>query len=115
MPYTDYLKEANLIAGKWVGADSKKTIDVINPSSGEKVGTVPKCGTAETQRAIDAASAAFPAYASMDLLERVGLLWKLHDAIIDNQQSLAELLTICLLYTSPSPRDLSTSRMPSSA
>ena len=26
-----------------------------------------------------------------------------------------ELLTICLLYTSPSPRDLSTSRMPSSA
>lgn len=94
MPYTDYLKEANLIAGKWVGADSKKTIDVINPSSGEKVGTVPKCGTAETQRAIDAASAAFPAYASMDLLERVGLLWKLHDAIIDNQQSLAELLTI---------------------
>ena len=26
-----------------------------------------------------------------------------------------ELATICLLYTSPSPRDLSTSRMPSSA
>ena len=24
-------------------------------------------------------------------------------------------LTVCLLYTSPSPRDLSTSRMPSSA
>ena len=28
---------------------------------------------------------------------------------------LAELLDLCLLYTSPSPRDLSTSRMPSSA
>ena len=27
----------------------------------------------------------------------------------------AELATDCLLYTSPSPRDLSTSRMPSSA
>ena len=26
-----------------------------------------------------------------------------------------KLLTSCLLYTSPSPRDLSTSRMPSSA
>ena len=25
------------------------------------------------------------------------------------------LMTLCLLYTSPSPRDLSTSRMPSSA
>ena len=31
-----------------------------------------------------------------------------------NQEQLAEL-THCLLYTSPSPRDLSTSRMPSSA
>ena len=28
---------------------------------------------------------------------------------------IAELLRLCLLYTSPSPRDLSTSRMPSSA
>ena len=26
-----------------------------------------------------------------------------------------DLVTVCLLYTSPSPRDLSTSRMPSSA
>ena len=29
--------------------------------------------------------------------------------------SVASVNTICLLYTSPSPRDLSTSRMPSSA
>ena len=28
---------------------------------------------------------------------------------------LTTLIKICLLYTSPSPRDLSTSRMPSSA
>ena len=28
---------------------------------------------------------------------------------------MAALITLCLLYTSPSPRDLSTSRMPSSA
>ena len=31
------------------------------------------------------------------------------------QQSLAQYYNTCLLYTSPSPRDLSTSRMPSSA
>ena len=30
-------------------------------------------------------------------------------------EMLATLLETCLLYTSPSPRDLSTSRMPSSA
>ena len=36
----------------------------------------------------------------------------------DNVKAVADengLITICLLYTSPSPRDLSTSRMPSSA
>ena len=33
----------------------------------------------------------------------------------DQASSLLEALEACLLYTSPSPRDLSTSRMPSSA
>jgi len=33
----------------------------------------------------------------------------------DDQKSLTAQSIICLLYTSPSPRDLSTSRMPSSA
>ena len=31
------------------------------------------------------------------------------------QQETISLIGVCLLYTSPSPRDLSTSRMPSSA
>ena len=33
----------------------------------------------------------------------------------DGQVSLGNTVMNCLLYTSPSPRDLSTSRMPSSA
>ena len=36
-------------------------------------------------------------------------------ATIDEAQKKIDGLTTCLLYTSPSPRDLSTSRMPSSA
>ena len=39
-------------------------------------------------------------------------LW-LHNR--ETRTSLGEFLNYCLLYTSPSPRDLSTSRMPSSA
>jgi len=94
MSYDTYLKEANFIGGAWVGADSGKTIDVTNPATGEVIGTVPACGTAETNRAIDAAADAFDGLAGMALLERVGLLWKLHDALMDNQKSLAELLTV---------------------
>ena len=35
--------------------------------------------------------------------------------MMKQESKLGELLDPCLLYTSPSPRDLSTSRMPSSA
>jgi succinate-semialdehyde dehydrogenase/glutarate-semialdehyde dehydrogenase len=89
-----YMKEANFIGGAWVKADSGATIDVTNPATGLKIGTVPKAGKAETRRAIEAAQAAFPAWRKTSILERHKLLRKLHDAIMDNQQSLAELLTI---------------------
>lgn len=94
MSYTKYMKQANFINGAWVGADSGKTLDVTNPATGEVIGTVPACGEAETKRAIDAAHGAFDTMAGMALMERVGLLWKLHDALMDNQKSLAELLTV---------------------
>ena len=88
-----FMREANLIDGEWVQADSGATIDVINPATGLKIGTVPKSGKAETRRAIEAADAAFQTWRKTSVLERSKLLRKLHDAIMDNQQPLAELLT----------------------
>ncbi len=89
-----FMREANLIGGKWVQADSGATIDVTNPANGQKIGTVPKCGRAETRRAIEAAEEAFQGFRKTSALERSNLLRKLHDAIMDNQQALGELLTI---------------------
>ena len=48
----------------------------------------------------------------------IGLFQKKQDNIkfiFTERTTLSELFIYCLLYTSPSPRDLSTSRMPSSA
>ncbi len=56
-----FMRQANLIGGEWVQADSGATIDVINPATGLKIGTVPKSGKAETRRAIEAADAGVPA------------------------------------------------------
>ena len=89
-----FMKQANLIDGQWVQADSGQTIDVINPATGLKIGTVPKSGKAETRRAIEAADAAFKSFRKTSAAERAKLLRKLHDAIMDNQDALAELLTI---------------------
>ncbi|MCB1417457.1 MAG: NAD-dependent succinate-semialdehyde dehydrogenase [Notoacmeibacter sp.] len=89
-----FLREANLIGGQWVQADSGKVIDVTNPATGEKLGTVPRSGASETLRAIDAAQEAFLSWRKTSALHRSQMLRKLHDAIMDNQQALAELLTL---------------------
>ena len=44
----DLFRQANCINGQWVQADSGKTIEVRNPSTGEVVGRVPAMGAAET-------------------------------------------------------------------
>ena len=41
------------INGEWISSDSGETISVNNPSTLEEIGTVPKCETAETKRAIE--------------------------------------------------------------
>ena len=94
MAFQDWMKQANLIGGDWVAADSGETIDVTNPATGDVIGTVPKGGKAEAERAIKAAVAAFPGYRDTSLMDRCALMWKLHDALMDNQKDLAELLTV---------------------
>lgn len=91
--FNGLMQQANLISGQWVGADSGQTIDVSNPATGEVIGTVPNGGADETNRAIAAASAAFKLWSRTDLTVRVKLLQGLHDALLDNQEPLAQLLT----------------------
>ncbi|MBP1883991.1 NAD-dependent succinate-semialdehyde dehydrogenase [Sinorhizobium mexicanum] len=89
-----FMREANLIDGKWVQADAGATIDVINPATGQKIGVVPKSGRVETRRAIEAADKAFQTFSKTTALERSKLLRKLHDALMENQEALAYLLTL---------------------
>lgn len=91
--FKKFLVEANMIDGAWVGADSGETIEVRNPATDEVIGTVPNCGAGETGRAIIAAKNAFADFGQSDLSQRVKLLQDLHDALLDNQEPLAHLLT----------------------
>ncbi|QMU59979.1 MAG: aldehyde dehydrogenase family protein [Boseongicola sp.] len=87
------LQQSNLIGGTWSGADNGGTLAVHNPATGAVLGHVPDCGAEETNRAIAAASSAFVDWSRSNLSERVGLLHKLYDALMDNQEALAQLLT----------------------
>ncbi|QCI10153.1 NADP-dependent succinate-semialdehyde dehydrogenase [Pseudomonas putida] len=93
------LKDAQLfrqqafINGEWLDADSGQTIKVTNPATGEVIGTVPKMGTAETRRAIEAADKALPAWRALTAKERSTKLRRWFELMIENQDDLARLMT----------------------
>ncbi|MEM6903584.1 MAG: NAD-dependent succinate-semialdehyde dehydrogenase [Pseudomonadota bacterium] len=82
------------VDGAWIDADSGKTFEVTNPSTGEVIGTVPDLGKAETDRAIAAANAAWPAWKAKTAKERAAILRKWFDLLLDNQEDLGRLMTL---------------------
>ncbi|MBV6416630.1 MAG: Glutarate-semialdehyde dehydrogenase DavD [Steroidobacteraceae bacterium] len=87
------LRQQCHIDGRWLDADSGRALDVRNPASGGKLGTVPNMGTAETRRAIDAAARAFPAWAARTAKDRAVILRRWCDLMLANQDDLATLMT----------------------
>ncbi len=86
-------RELGFIDGGWAAADGGGTLAVHNPATAEKLGVIPNMGTAETRRAIGAASAALPAWAARTAKDRSIILRKWFDLILANQEDLATLMT----------------------
>ena len=89
----DLLRQANLIGGQWVAADSGRTVAVRNPANGELVGEVPSAGQAETRRAIAAAFQAQKGWRKLTAKERQKPLRRLFDLMMQNQDDLAVIMT----------------------
>ena len=86
-------RQQDYVDGAWVDADDGGTIAVDNPATGEKLGTVPRMGAAETRRAIIAAERALPQWRAMTGKERSAILRKWADLMMANQGDLAVLMT----------------------
>ena len=89
----DLLRQANLIDGAWVQADSGQVAGVRNPATGALVGEVPSMGQAETARAIAAAYRAQKGWRKLTAKERQRPLRKLFDLMMANQEDLAVIMT----------------------
>ena len=87
------LRQKCYIDGEWRDAASGQAIDVVNPATQKKLGTVPRMGTQETRTAIAAANAAWPAWARRTAKERAVILKRWHDLMMANQEDLATLMT----------------------
>ncbi len=90
---SELLRSTNLVAGKWISADSALTLPVINPADGVLIGEVPRCGANETRRAIAAAESAWPAWKALTARRRAQLLQAWNTLILEHADDLAKLIT----------------------
>src|SRR5262245_13804050 len=78
------------VDGQWVG---EPKVPVTNKATGDIMARVPDFGEAETRRAIEAASRAFPGWSKMLAKERSKRIRKWFDLMMENADELALLLT----------------------
>ena len=84
----------NYIGGRFVDPEpTAPADDVRNPTTGGVIGRVPLSGAAELDAAVVAAAAAFPAWASTPLKERVQVFFRYRRLLEENLRELAALIT----------------------
>jgi len=87
------LRSQAYIDGQWTPADSGETFQVLDPATGSVVADVAKCGTRETQRAIEAAEKAHVEWRETTVKERARLLRRWFTLQMEAQEDLAQILT----------------------
>ena len=80
-----------LINGEWL--TDTPTFTVFNPATGEEIGQVTDGTEQDAARAIDAASAALPAWMNETAYARSAVLYRAHQLMLEQQRELAELMT----------------------
>jgi len=82
------------IGGKWRKSSDGGRFDVIDPATENTVASVASATVDDAKAAVDAASAAFPAWAGKKPRERAEILRKSFDLIMRDAERLAKLITI---------------------
>ncbi|TXG71381.1 hypothetical protein EZV62_006316 [Acer yangbiense] len=88
------LRTQGLIGGKWTDAYDGKTLEVLNPATGEVVADVSCMGRKETNDAISSATDAFSSWSKVTAAERSKCLRKWYDLLIAHKEELGQLITL---------------------
>jgi len=81
------------VNGQFTGCTGNTVIDVTNPANGEILVQIPCCSEQDVERAVSAARAAAPHWATTPIEQRVDLIKKLAEAFSANGQDFASLIT----------------------
>jgi succinate-semialdehyde dehydrogenase/glutarate-semialdehyde dehydrogenase len=82
-----------LIDGQWCNSASGATLPVINPATGEKIGTVAHAAKADLDRALEAAAKGFQAWRKVGAFDRYKVMRKAADLMRARADAIAPLLT----------------------
>jgi aldehyde dehydrogenase (NAD+) len=82
------------IGGAWVDPVGTDHIYVENPATGDRIATIPVGGAADVDRAVQAARAAFPAWAGLSRAERREHLMRIRDGLAARQEEIGQAISI---------------------
>src|SRR5437764_1134467 len=90
---TQVLELENYVNGAWRRATASEFADVTNPASAELLARTPLSSPADVDAAVEAASAAFPAWRRTPPGERIQYLFKLKNLLEENLDELSRIIT----------------------
>lgn len=85
------IKIDNFIYGSHTPPETNQYTDGINPATGEMFYQVASSSEKDVNQAVHSAKSAFPVWSKMSAFERAGILNRLADLIMKNQEKLARL------------------------
>jgi succinate-semialdehyde dehydrogenase/glutarate-semialdehyde dehydrogenase len=81
------------INGEWVFAEGGETLQVVNPATGEMIGTVAFGDGRDANKAIEAAHQAFAGWSRLTARERSKFLYNLSELVKKNRDELAGIIS----------------------
>ncbi len=82
-----------LIGGEWVEAQTDRTGEVWNPSTGEVIAHVPMCDGVDVDRAVQGALRAFPAWRETPAADRARVMFRFQALLTEHADEVAKIVS----------------------
>jgi len=93
MATTSVRSSQNYIGGEWVDAASGDTFDSTSPADGELIGTFPRSGAEDVDRAVASAKEAFADWRLVPAPKRGEMLFRFAQLLVEHKAELTDLMT----------------------
>jgi aldehyde dehydrogenase (NAD+) len=87
------VKDRIFIGGEWVEPSGGETIEVVNPTNEEAIGTIPACMPEDADSAVAAAREAFASWSQTSLEERAGYITAIAEGLGGRAEELTATIT----------------------